>query len=785
MKLYGPFDTAADLPVGTWFLPQLAGDDLPDGAPVIAYREEKQAVLLFTEGAARHALRLVDVGVRAVLGMPSQTGVPMCTLPLAEWLEWAWVRFDGITGEACLSHLKKEVQELDEAVTELNRATASSSDFKVYGYIDEVAEEASDVIALALHTAIRLVGTNLPPAMRRKLAVNRERDWQPRADGSLRHVESKAWRIGIAHPEKCDCGLEPGDTLSSHIHHTQEVAAEGVLTDWICGDPPTPGGASVLRDEMLEHGSPIVTVGVWDGSAVIPHTLRAFDVDDDGAEIDITERRAVAPLAVAQTVPAALRPEAQVAHLESLLADVLAVMDEACTTLGIPVTAEPATSKLERIVRIARLAREWRKAGEEFAVAMLSALGMDDGSGMPLKDDFGPEHLAKLAQDCARVARERTVAADSDDERLRNAQDEVRRLRRENGELKSAKRVLTQAAEAMDKILYALREDGEDPQTMAEWVERFTAAPGSSWGDRLTPDQHAERIIAKISDAKDQARRLTDTVGWAAVHLGASAALEDGVTPDINLERVVHLVKQHADEVTQQYAEMKSKLAEGLGLDARQTFMEIVEQAPQVGAWSKAMVRVVDETGLDCYRQDPSVCADRVLAQLKEKDDEVTRLRKAYDEQRGRASAYQQRSEVLAAIEGFLGGGADEPIKTVVEAQQKMRHHVGDAVIASLASAVGASEQTLASIRFTASRLLKYGRYRARCGEPVVSGQAVATPAGDALLVERVFLVDEQGEETDTLANGLTWAASGPVLTGFGGARSVVVSGPLTILGWR
>ncbi|MCA9628092.1 MAG: hypothetical protein KC766_10510, partial [Myxococcales bacterium] len=181
LKLYAPFTTAADLPVGTWFIPRLPGDtvEMTSKSPVMAYREEAAVVLLFTEGAARHTWAL-STPVQAVVAMPSQSGVPICTLPLAEWMEWAWVRFDGTTGEACLTHLKEEVQELDAAVDELNRATCAASDPDVlFSLTRHVGEEAADVIALAVHTGLRLMGTGLPAAMRRKLAVNRQRDWAP------------------------------------------------------------------------------------------------------------------------------------------------------------------------------------------------------------------------------------------------------------------------------------------------------------------------------------------------------------------------------------------------------------------------------------------------------------------------------------------------------------------------------------------------------------------------------------------------------------------------------
>lgn len=538
LKLYAPFETAEDLPVGTWFIPHLSGDSAPGaGGPVVAYREEKQAVLLFTQGAARHALRLGDVQVQAVLGMPSQSGVPICTLPLAEWLEWAWVRFEGCTGESCLSHLKEEVQELDEAVTELNRGMAATSDFKTIGpLIDSAVMEAADVIALALHTGLRLFGTNLPVGMRKKLAVNRQRDWEAREDGSLRHVEPDP-ECGCDHCEN-GSGCEP-QRRAEAAHYAEKA-----------------------------------------------RTLRL--AADDGFSRDVL--RAMSAI-----------------HQKNM-------------------------------------AKRWRDAGKSFAAEMMKALGMDDGSGVPFNEDLKPEVLQALGHDCARRGRELAGKAQS----ASDWRERIRELRQENARLKSAQKVLRQAAEAMDKILHAMHSDEGTPDSMAGWVERFIAPPGEAWADKLTPEQHADRIVKK-------------------------------------LER--------------------------------------------------------------------------------------------FDE-------YRKRSVILAAVEGILGRGQDEPFKNASEAKAQLRHHVGSTVLASLAEAVRAEENTLEAIQVAAARLLKYGRYRDTVGIPLAHGQVVSTPSGDTMRVDRVFLVDPDGTEVRDASSGLTWAAAGTVLTGFGGACTVVVQGPLTFLGW-
>ncbi len=98
---------------------------------------------------------------------------PLSALPIRPWLTWAHGAFPDATAASCLDHLFDEVLELAVAMAMSDEAGTR--------------EEAADVAMLALHTALRAGGKDLPAAMAAKLEINRGRTW----DGEGRHHKPK------------------------------------------------------------------------------------------------------------------------------------------------------------------------------------------------------------------------------------------------------------------------------------------------------------------------------------------------------------------------------------------------------------------------------------------------------------------------------------------------------------------------------------------------------------------------------------------------------------------
>ncbi|RTL26664.1 MAG: hypothetical protein EKK55_07375 [Rhodocyclaceae bacterium] len=98
------------------------------------------------------------------------------SLPIADWLTWAYQTFVDATAVSCCRHLAEEVAELQQAL--------------ISGDIEAIDEEAADVVALALHTALRAAGHRLPVAMLRKMKVNALRRWATSSLGYAKHVDT-------------------------------------------------------------------------------------------------------------------------------------------------------------------------------------------------------------------------------------------------------------------------------------------------------------------------------------------------------------------------------------------------------------------------------------------------------------------------------------------------------------------------------------------------------------------------------------------------------------------
>ncbi|MFN3199965.1 MAG: dATP/dGTP pyrophosphohydrolase domain-containing protein [Bradymonadia bacterium] len=102
---------------------------------------------------------------------------PAGCLGLDAFMVWAHETFPDTDGAKCAKHLRRETEELVQAIEE---GTGNAK------------EEAVDCLCLSLHTAQRLCGPDLPRLIADKLHTNRHRKWaEPDAEGVREHVRDE------------------------------------------------------------------------------------------------------------------------------------------------------------------------------------------------------------------------------------------------------------------------------------------------------------------------------------------------------------------------------------------------------------------------------------------------------------------------------------------------------------------------------------------------------------------------------------------------------------------
>ena len=299
-------------------------------------------------------------------------------------------------------------------------------------------------------------------------------------------------------------------------------------------------------------------------------------------------------------------------------------------------------------------------------------------------------------------------------------------------------------------------------------ISRSHGLPSESWPEPTIFWPEVARAVTPGDAAKSQAA----TEDWCG----------EGVPPE-RVRRALAEAEQSAKTVAWAADELGYTIPPGLGVcDSVAAIVGMVraERVTAKEALTRALADARSFTSTATWAAKELGCgvADDLAPDVK-----LEAIVEAVQRERADLAEYRSRSRILAAIEGMLGCGHDKPITDVKLAQAMLRHHVGTSVLANLSSAVSAEDETLESIELAIARLVKYGRYRDPGGIPLEPGRVVSTPTGDTMRVERVLLTDADGEEVRDARDGLTWAAAGTVLTGFGGARSVVVQGPLTVVG--